>query len=154
MNKIEMMRKHHKSVMMEARRLYGDLPPCEVRFSTRGTRQLGNHHYDLRTKKHRITYQIRALENYDDCINLQTVPHEIAHFVCEAKGLGKCHDKGWKKVCLELGGDGKTYAPQPKTQPIKKQPIKKKPIKKKPTRNMSEIVRILKIILKKSSKKP
>ena len=33
-----------------------------------------------------------------------TVPHEMAHIVCAATGLGRGHDKGWKRVCALLGG--------------------------------------------------
>jgi predicted SprT family Zn-dependent metalloprotease len=115
---VSKMRKHHNEVMKEAKRLYGKLPACELCFSTRGTRQLGNYHYNPRTKQHKITYQIKALDMYDEVINLQTVPHEIAHFVCEVKKIGKNHDKGWKEVCVKLGGDGKRCAPPPKRQPV------------------------------------
>jgi predicted SprT family Zn-dependent metalloprotease len=107
------MKKHHNEVMKEARRLYGRLPACELNFSTRGTRQLGNYSYNKRTKKHKITYQKKAFERYSEEVNLQTVPHEIAHFVCFAKKLGKNHDKGWKGVCIALGGCGRGCAPKP-----------------------------------------
>ena len=41
-----------------------------------------------------------------------TVPHEVAHTVCQAfPQLGKNHDAGWKSVCIALGGNGKrTYS--------------------------------------------
>ena len=33
--------------------------------------------------------------------------HEIAHIICFINPrLGKNHDKGWKRVCLAIGGDG------------------------------------------------
>ena len=36
-----------------------------------------------------------------------TIPHEIAHLVCYLRPeLGKNHDKGWKRVCIMLGGNG------------------------------------------------
>lgn len=39
----------------------------------------------------------------------ETIPHEVAHLVCFAKpSLGRNHDKGWKNVCIRLGGTGET----------------------------------------------
>lgn len=41
-----------------------------------------------------------------------TIPHEVAHMVCQlAPVYGKNHNKGWKRVCIMLGGDGeRAYA--------------------------------------------
>jgi len=36
-----------------------------------------------------------------------TVPHEIAHAVAAITGLGRNHDRGWKRICIALGGTGK-----------------------------------------------
>ena len=45
-------------------------------------------------------------ENYDDMLN-DTIPHEIAHLVNYAKpSTGRRHNRGWKRVCLALGGNG------------------------------------------------
>lgn len=39
----------------------------------------------------------------------ETVPHEVAHLVCHhCPQLGRNHDAGWRRVCLALGGNGKT----------------------------------------------
>lgn len=35
-----------------------------------------------------------------------TVPHEIAHTVCNALMLDRGHGKNWKRVCVALGGNG------------------------------------------------
>lgn len=35
-----------------------------------------------------------------------TVQHEMAHAVCFRTGAGDNHDRGWKRVCAEMGGDG------------------------------------------------
>ena len=36
-----------------------------------------------------------------------TVPHEVAHTVCQAfPKFGRNHDAGWKRVCIALGGNG------------------------------------------------
>lgn len=36
----------------------------------------------------------------------RTVSHEIAHIVCSYTGLGRNHDRGWKRVDIALGGNG------------------------------------------------
>lgn len=37
-----------------------------------------------------------------------TVPHEVAHTVCQAfPKFGRAHDAGWKSVCVALGGNGR-----------------------------------------------
>lgn len=43
-----------------------------------------------------------------------TVPHEVAHLVCFFDySLGRNHDRGWKRVCIGLGGTGnRTHAQQ------------------------------------------
>lgn len=42
----------------------------------------------------------------------ETVPHEVAHTVCQAFPImGRNHDTGWKRVCVALGGNGsRTYS--------------------------------------------
>jgi predicted SprT family Zn-dependent metalloprotease len=47
-------------------------------------------------------------DHYEDIINT-TVPHEMAHIICMMRPeLGKNHDRGWRRVCIALGGNGKT----------------------------------------------
>lgn len=44
-------------------------------------------------------------------LNTLTIPHEIAHVVCNMLPVhGNAHDDGWKAVCVALGGDGKEKA--------------------------------------------
>jgi SprT protein len=44
-----------------------------------------------------------------------TVPHEIAHLACFMdERLGKNHNSGWKKLCVDLGGTAQTTHPIPK----------------------------------------
>ena len=58
-----------------------------------------------------ITYTLRlnpkaVAENFDDMLN-DTIPHEIAHLVNYARpSTGRKHNRGWKCVCLALGGNG------------------------------------------------
>jgi SprT protein len=45
-------------------------------------------------------------QTFDHLLN-DTVPHEVAHSVCQAfPKFGKNHDAGWKQVCVALGGNG------------------------------------------------
>jgi SprT protein len=45
------------------------------------------------------------MKHWDDMVN-NTIPHEVAHTVCQMNPtLGKNHDAGWKRVCRRLGGD-------------------------------------------------
>ena len=45
-------------------------------------------------------------EHFNDILN-NTISHEIAHLVCFARPeLGKNHNRGWKRVCIALGGNG------------------------------------------------
>jgi predicted SprT family Zn-dependent metalloprotease len=55
--------------------------------------------------------QMRSDTDWPHIIN-DTVPHEVAHTVCQAfPRLGKNHDAGWKRVCKALGGNGsRTYS--------------------------------------------
>lgn len=47
--------------------------------------------------------------NHFEDIRDETVAHEVAHLVCFARPeLGRKHDMGWRRVCLALGGNGKT----------------------------------------------
>ena len=50
--------------------------------------------------------QMLCAEHRDRLLN-DTIPHEIAHLVCfSLPQLGKNHDRGWKRVCIQLGGNG------------------------------------------------
>ena len=47
-----------------------------------------------------------AIEKHYDDMVANTIPHEVAHTVCQMlPRLGKNHDAGWKRVCRALGGD-------------------------------------------------
>jgi len=44
-------------------------------------------------------------KHYDEMVK-DTIPHEVAHTVCQMRPeLGANHDRGWKRVCRSLGGD-------------------------------------------------
>ena len=45
-------------------------------------------------------------QSWEHLLN-DTVPHEVAHTVCQAfPKYGRQHDAGWKSVCRALGGNG------------------------------------------------
>jgi len=49
------------------------------------------------------------LVNEQDAFKLidEVIPHEIGHLVCFLRPeLGNNHDRGWKRVCMALGGSG------------------------------------------------
>lgn len=56
----------------------------------------------------RFNQELISGKHFDDIVN-ETVAHEAAHLVCFSRpDLGHNHDAGWRRVCLALGGNGKT----------------------------------------------
>lgn len=80
---------------------------CDIRgFRTAGEarckRDILNNAHSFELRLHPI-----AIEQYWEETLSNTIPHEIAHLVNYAKpGTGRRHNRGWKKVCLALGGNG------------------------------------------------
>lgn len=55
-----------------------------------------------------LRFNLDAIKLDFEDMAYDTVPHEVAHLVCfEDPRLGKNHNRGWKNVCLALGGSGK-----------------------------------------------
>jgi SprT protein len=52
----------------------------------------------------RVAFNLHVFAQDPERFLNDTVPHEIAHIVCAATGLGRGHDAGWKRVCAMLGG--------------------------------------------------
>ena len=53
-----------------------------------------------------VTHMSLGGKTWDHILN-DTVPHEVAHTVCQSNPkFGRQHDAGWKRVCLALGGNG------------------------------------------------
>lgn len=92
-----------------AEKIYGiKMPAVDVRFDLRGRtagyacREHGQYYLRFNTTHMRLGGQtwLHLLED--------TVPHEVAHTVCQAfPQFGSSHDTGWKRVCVALGGSGK-----------------------------------------------
>jgi len=87
------------------------MPYIQIRFDLRGraagmagmVRRMSGNQYYLRFNIQHI--QLGG-QTYQHLLN-DTVPHEVAHTVCQAfPSMGKNHDAGWKQVCVALGGNG------------------------------------------------
>lgn len=93
------------AVLEQARIHYGFDVPVTINFRNTGkTAGLATR----RGFEYGITLNTQMLsdEHIDNLIN-DTIPHEIAHLVCYFdRSLGKNHDRGWKRVCMRLGGNG------------------------------------------------
>jgi SprT protein len=103
-----------QDVLALAKKLYGvDINPS-ISYNLRG-RVAGwaGCKFCLMTRKAtqfslRFNRELIAGKHFED-VRDETVPHEVAHLVCYARPeLGRKHDMGWKRVCLALGGNGKT----------------------------------------------
>lgn len=56
----------------------------------------------------RINSELTESDSSFDHIYNDTIAHELAHIICYAyPTLGYKHNKGWQRVCLVLGGNGK-----------------------------------------------
>lgn len=102
-----------KEVLERARKLYGVTLNPTISYNLRGRvagwagckicRMTLSYQYTLKFNRDLITGK-----HFEDMRD-ETVPHEIAHLVCFANpALGKNHNEGWKRVCIALGGNGKS----------------------------------------------
>lgn len=84
------------------------MPNVDVRFDLKGRSAgvagfVGKKFY-LRFNVHHMSL---GGQTWEHLLN-NTVPHEVAHTVCQAfPKFGRNHDRGWQRVCLALGGNGK-----------------------------------------------
>jgi SprT protein len=92
-----------KEVIALAEKLYNiDLSDVVLEPSIKGYRSIGQAGtYPCGTRKFR--YSLTHLRNNTEFYLNEIVPHEIAHIVCNATGLGKNHDTGWRRVATRLG---------------------------------------------------
>ena len=113
--RFEAVREKTAQVVATAEALYGvKLNPLSISFNLRGRvagwasckacRTGSGKTFGLRFNRNLVLGD----KHYQDILD-ETVPHEVAHLVCYANpGLGKNHDRGWKRVCVAIGGNGKT----------------------------------------------
>lgn len=93
-------------IIKKANELYGiTLPTVQVRFDLTGVAAgvagtIRGMYY--------VRFNVQMMENsaWDHLYN-DTIAHELAHIVCFAHpNMGSNHDYGWKRVCMQLGGNG------------------------------------------------
>lgn len=94
----------------KAQALYGiTLPQVTIRFDLKG-RAAGIAGYKGFERAYYLRFNTQMMTSptdWDHLIN-DTVPHEVAHTVCQAfPKFGNNHNTGWKRVCMQLGGTGK-----------------------------------------------
>lgn len=92
----------HNEVMNKARSLFPQFTHCgdvKVKFIDKGMTAGLAYGYE------RIEYNTQIMIQKPSLVDI-IIPHEIAHVVCSFTGMGRQHNKGWKRVCLMLGGDG------------------------------------------------
>lgn len=103
---LETVRREIADCLERAEKHYGFTESVEVKYDLRG-RNSGQARYDSFTGKLtlRLNSQLFTPEYSDELKN--TIAHEVAHLVCYIyPRLGKNHDAGWRRVCIQLGGDG------------------------------------------------
>lgn len=88
------------------------MPYVQIRFDLTGraagiagyTRRMDGNYFYLRFN---TKHMALGGQTWEHLLN-DTVPHEVAHTVCQAfPKHGRNHDAGWKRVCIALGGNGK-----------------------------------------------
>lgn len=92
-----------QEVLDNASRIFGfTMPRVHVEFFFKGrnhgsaARRNGSFYIKLNL--------LSAQADMNEALN-DTIPHEVAHIVCFARPtLGRNHDRGWKRVCMMLGG--------------------------------------------------
>lgn len=94
----------HHAVMLKARALFPTYVKASpvVRFDLKGRtcggKASGSRNY--------IKYNLDWYNANPAKYIAEVIPHEIAHIVADATGLGKGHDRGWRSIDLMLGGNG------------------------------------------------
>lgn len=107
--KIEQVKAKVQECIAKAEARFGiKMPNVQIRFDLKG-RAAGVAGYRGTNFYVRFNVQHMALggQTWEHLLN-DTVPHELAHTVCQAfPQFGRNHDAGWKRVCVALGGNGR-----------------------------------------------
>jgi len=98
-------------IQLAQQKLGINLPTIDVRFDLRGRAagQAGRITHINGFREFYVRFNVHHISSDADFEHLlnSTVPHEIAHSVCQAfPHLGDNHDAGWKRICIMLGGNG------------------------------------------------
>lgn len=107
-DQLQQIRNRVQECIQRAEALFNiKLPAVEIRFDLRGRAagmacRVGGR-YSVRFNIEHIRLGGKTLEHMIS----DTVPHEVAHTVCQAyPQFGHRHDAGWQRVCRALGGSG------------------------------------------------
>jgi predicted SprT family Zn-dependent metalloprotease len=110
---VQVIKKCHE-VMDKANSLYGiDLKSkVDIRFDLTGS-YAGFAGINKGQIYLRFNVDMLVGKSFNFILN-DTVPHEIAHLMCFINPkLGGNHDRGWKSVCINLGGNGQRCHTEP-----------------------------------------
>lgn len=103
-----------KCIDMANRKFNVNLDNVEVTFRKRGlSGAMAWRKGILYGNRYGIEFNTQLLESDDsiDHIINEVIPHEVAHLVCFLNpSYGKNHNRGWKNVCIMLGGSGSRTA--------------------------------------------
>lgn len=83
------------------------MPMVQIRFDLRGRAAgMAGMRYGSFYLRFNVDHIRLGGKTYEHLLN-DTVPHEVAHTVCQAfPQYGRNHDAGWRRVCIALGGNG------------------------------------------------
>lgn len=101
----ELVKAETLKVIRKAMDLYGvpELEFAKIRFDIRGHRSAGQA-YQKRNEYGLRFHPKGCSDHLEDILN-NIIPHEIAHLVTYAdRSLGRNHNRGWKRICMALGG--------------------------------------------------
>lgn len=118
MSNMQTIREATLACLAKAEKMYGvDLSKVQIKFDLKGA-AMGQarwriNRFTREASELQLRFNLRMCsEDMHDAIN-DTVPHEVAHIVnVVAPHTGANHNAGWRNVCLQLGGTGKTYHDQ------------------------------------------
>lgn len=103
------------------------MPAVQIRFDLKGRAAgmagyKGNFIQQFYYLRFNIVHMQLGGQSWEHLLN-DTVPHEVAHTVCQAfPQFGNAHNAGWKRVCIALGGNGKRcYSAEDAPEAIAKQ---------------------------------
>lgn len=108
-DKAQQIRAKVAECIARAEKTFGiKMPKVDVRFDLRGRAAgMACMRYGAYFLRFNTNHMALGGQTWDHLLN-DTVPHEVAHTVCQAfPQFGRNHDAGWKRVCVALGGNGR-----------------------------------------------
>lgn len=107
-DKIQAIRNKVAECIRLAEQQFGvTMPQVQIRFDLKGRAAgIAGRRYGQFYLRFNCNHIALGGKTWEHMIN-DTVPHEVAHTVCQAfPQLGRNHNPGWKRVCKALGGNG------------------------------------------------